>query len=207
MPLFRSKKQEQPEPHHGAPPQVPGGPPGQVPDGPPGRPAAEPPRSPSAGWADIEAVRAEWPRPRLDPEADLRAWREGMQLYEGSDDYQSMMRCAFMLSAALAHSLYGEGILRGNDLPDTVHRVLYSALCAPPDRQTFADDAQRAARLALTVIRENGWQPASMGGQGLFDKFIMDTGNYMLLCAAVGPGGGLPGNLKAFLAVPPHPAL
>jgi hypothetical protein len=72
------------------------------------------------------------------------------------------------------------------------------------DGQTFAETAQRAARLALTIIRENGWQPSGMGGRGLFDRLIMDKGNYMLLGAAIAPGGrSWEGNLKAFFAVPP----
>src|ERR1700722_15095617 len=98
--------------------------------GPPG-PAANP-----AGWADIEAVRAEWPGSRLNGPADLRSWDEGVRLYD-HDDYESMMRCATLLSAALAHSLYGEGLLRGTDLPETVRKVLYCSLSRPPDGTTF----------------------------------------------------------------------
>jgi hypothetical protein len=173
----------------------------------PTAPAPAPEPEKPSGWADINAVRAEWPQARLDAEEDLRLWHEGVRLYD-NDDYQSMMRCATMLSAALAHSLYGEGILRGADLPETVHKVFYSSLTAPPDGRTFAESAQRAVRLALTVTRENGWHPASMGGQGLFDELIMDKGNYMLLTVAVGPAERLwEGSLVDFFAVPPQPAV
>lgn len=160
-----------------------------------------------AGWADINAIRSEWPESQLNAEEDLRAWQEGIRLYD-NDDYASMMRCANLLSQALAHSLYGEGILRGTDLPETVHKVLYCSLSAPPDGRTFNDTAQRPARLALTIIRENGWQPAGMGGSGLYDQMIMDKGNYMLLTAAVAPGDrAWEGDLKGFFAVPPQPVV
>jgi len=131
-----------------------------------------------------------------------------MQLYE-KDGYQSMMRCASLLSRALAHSLYGEGILRGGELPETAHHALFASLEAPPDGQTFAESAQRTARLALTIIRENGWQPARFGGRvhtDLFEPMIMDKGNFMLLGTAIAPGGrAWEGDLKAFFAVPPQP--
>jgi len=158
-------------------------------------------------WSDIAAIRAEWPESQLDPEEDLQKWREGLALYD-NDDYPSMMRCATLLSASLAHSLYNEGILRGEDFPNTVFKVLYASLEPPPDGRTFAESAQRAARLVLTLIRENGWQPESMGGRGLFDKLIMDKGNFMLLTTATSPTGQpWDGGLRAFFAVPPQPII
>ena len=112
-----------------------------------------------------------------------------------------MMRCATLLATALALSLYGPRIVHG-----TVFRTLYASLEAPPDGQTFADSARRSARLALTLIRENGWQPASMGGSGLFDQLVIDKGNFMLLTTAAS-STGLPwdGGLQAFFSVPPQP--
>jgi hypothetical protein len=158
-------------------------------------------------WSDIATIRAEWPKSQLDPERDLRKWHEGIALYD-NEDYPSMMRCATLLSASLAHSLYNEGLLRGEDFPNTVFKVLYASLEAPPDGRTFAESAQRAARLVLTLIRENGWQPASMGGTGLFDKLIMARGSFMLLTTATSPTGQpWDGSLKAFFAVPPQPII
>jgi hypothetical protein len=152
-------------------------------------------------WADIEAIRAEWPPSRLDASADLASWQEGVRLYQ-NDDYPSMMRCAQLVAPALAHSLYGEGILRGADLPETVHKALYSALSPPPDGKTFDDPAQRVCRLALLIIRENGWQPASMGGNGMFDQFV--DGSRILLGIALAPDDfSMGGNLPEFFAVPP----
>lgn len=179
-----------------APPQV------HVPQARTAAPVAEPSRS---NWSDINAIRAEWPQGSLEANADMRRWHEGIRLY-GNDDYGSMMKCAGWLSPALAHSLYGEGILRGADLPETAFKVLFAALSAPPDRQTFAETAQRSARLALTIVRENGWQPKAFGGtrSDYFEPLIMDKGNYMLLTTAIGPADRpWEGDLKAFFAVPP----
>lgn len=163
--------------------------------------------TPPVDWSKIENIRGEWPRAMLDPAVDLANFRQALALYE-RDDYPAMMQCATLFSTALAHSLYGPGILKGDDLPETVHKALFCSLCAPPDGRTFADSAQKAARLAMTVMRENGWQPPSLGGtMPAFEPMMMDKGNYMLLTAAVAPAGQpWAGDLRAFFAVPPQPA-
>lgn len=155
-------------------------------------------------WSSIDAIRAEWPQGSLDSVRDLHNYRQALALYE-RDDYRAMMQCATWFATALAHSLHGPGILHGDDLPNAVHKALYCATCAPPDGRTFAESAKKAARLAMTVIRENGWQSASMGGSGLFQGLI--TQNYLLLTEAVAPDPDEPwsGDLKTFFAVPPTP--
>lgn len=155
-------------------------------------------------WSDIDAIRAEWPAMQFNPVADLESWRQGMRLYE-ADGYPSMMRAATLLSAALAHNLYGDGILKGSDLPETVNNVLYASVEAPPDGHTFAQGARRCARLALTIVREYGWQPTSMGGKGRFDQLI--EGSYMLFATAIAGPGQSAGDLNAFFAVPPQPVI
>ena len=168
----------------------------------PGSPAA-PTLASSPDWSRIGSIRAEWPKGSLDPAADLRSYRQALVLYD-RDDYAAMMQCATWFATALAHSLYGDGILRGNDLPNTVHKTLYCALFAPPDGKTFADNAQRAARLALTIMRENRWQPPAFGGTNpFFEPMMTDTGNRMLLSAAIGPPDEpWKGDLRAFFSVP-----
>jgi TPR repeat protein len=164
--------------------------------------------APAADWSKIENIRGEWPRATLDPTADLANFQRALTLYE-RDDYPAMMQCATLFATALAHSLYGPGILKGNDLPETVHKALYCSLCKPPDGRTFADSAQKAARLAMTILRENGWQPPSLGGtMTAFEPMMMDTGNRVLLAAAVASSGQpWAGNLQAFFSVPPQPAV
>ena len=155
-------------------------------------------------WSDINAIRAEWPEAQLNPVADMESWRQGMQLYE-ADGYPSMMRAAPLLSAALAHNLYGEGVLMGSDLPETVNNVLYASVEAPPDGKSFAESARRCARLALTIVREYGWQPTSMGGSGQFDRLI--DGSYFLFATAIAGAGQSAGDLNGFFAVAPQPVI
>jgi hypothetical protein len=101
------------------------------------------------------------------------------------------------------------GHLKGDELPETVHKALYCSLCKPPDGRTFADSAQKAARLAMTIMRENGWQPPSLGGTiTFFEPMMMDKGNYMLLGTAVAPPGQpWAGDLRAFFSVAPEPTI
>jgi tetratricopeptide (TPR) repeat protein len=171
-------------------------------------PSPAPPSPPAVDWSNIENIRGEWPRAALDPATDLQRYRQALALYE-RDDYASMMQCATMFATALAHSLYGPGILRGDELRETLHKALYCSLCAPPDGRTFADTAQKAARLAMTIMRENGWQPPSLGGTNThFERMMMDKGNYILVGTAISPPNQpWAGDLKAFFAVPPQPTI
>lgn len=164
--------------------------------------------SSSTDWSKIDSIRAEWPKVSLDPTADIQQWKQGLTLFE-RDDYPAMMQCATLFATALAHSLYGEGILPGNDLPKTAHKALYCSLCAPPDGRTFADSAQKTAHLAMTIIRENGWQPKLYGGNmTFFEPMMMDKGNNLSLTAAVAPADEpWAGDLKRFFAVPPSPTI
>jgi TPR repeat protein len=164
------------------------------------------PARPTTDWSKLDNVRNEWPRAALDPAADLQKLQDALTLYE-RNDYGSMMRCATLFATTLAHSLYGPGFVKGDDLPETVRKTLYCSLCPSPDGRTFAESAQKAARLALTIMRENGWQPPSFGGtMTFFEPMVMDKGNYILLGTAIAqPGQPWTGDLKAFFSVTPTP--
>jgi TPR repeat protein len=153
-------------------------------------------------WGDIESIREEWPKSELDVPRDLDAWNRAKVLFE-NDDYDSMMSCAKYFSFALAHNLYGPGILPESEIVHTVNSILYSSVAPPPDGQTFVDMARKCARLALTFVREYGWQRESLGGTGQFDGLIEDTGNHGLYSAAIAIGDQIVGDLSAFFLVPP----
>jgi TPR repeat protein len=159
-----------------------------------------------ADWSDIDSIRGEWPQSSLDQDADLRGFRQAVALYE-RDDYASMMRCAQLFATALAHSLYGQGILDGDDLVNTIHQTLFCSLFPPPDGKTFADSARRAARLALTIMRENGLQPPRYGGSLEFFEPTLANGFFLLSTAIAPVDQPLKGDLEAFFAVPPSPAV
>ncbi|MGH3191521.1 MAG: tetratricopeptide repeat protein [Streptosporangiaceae bacterium] len=160
----------------------------------------------AADWSDIASIRAEWPQSSLDRVADLQGFRQALALYE-RDDYASMMRCAQLFATALAHSLYGQRILEGDDLVNTIYQTLFCSLFPPPDGKTFADSARRAARLALTIMRENGLQPPSHGGSLEFFEPTLANGFILLSTAIAPPDQPLNGDLAAFFAVPPSPAV
>jgi len=112
-----------------------------------------------------------------------------------------------LFAAALAHSLYGQGILQGDDLVNTIYQTLFCSLFRPPDGKTFADSARRAARLALTIMRENGLQPPRYGGSLDFFEPTLANG-FILLSVAIAPvDQPLRGDLEGFFAVPPSPAV
>lgn len=159
----------------------------------------------SSDWSDIDSIRAEWPKSALDREADLKKRDEGISLYNQGPEQSpaSALRSATLLAPSLAHSLCGEGILRGQDLIDTVYKTLLASLGAAGER-TIPEEAKRTARLALTLVRENGWQPAAMGGDGLFDNILTQTYAALMLPAVIGPRSRpWEGDLKGFFAVPP----
>ena len=214
MALFRRKDPPGPAPPPAPPKQ------GNVTDGtvlarqgtiPPKKtPSSAPQNAPrSSGgtdWADIDNIRAEWPKSALDPEKDLRKRDEGISLYNQGPGQSpaSALRTAALLAPSLAHSLYGEGILRGQDLIDTVYKTLFASLDVADDR-TFPEEAQRIARLALTLVRENGWQPGAMGGDGLFDNVLTEKYAVLMLPMVISPNNRpWEGDLKAFFAVPPR---
>jgi hypothetical protein len=151
-------------------------------------------------WSFIANVRAEWPQTELRPDDDLRAWREGVRLYDSTDDYQSMIEAGSLQSRALRHELYGPGILANDDLPNTVHQVLYASTATPPDGKTLVPRAARQLRLALTVMKKHSWQPRSMGGDDTFQQMVERS--YLLLTTVVAPNEsrGWEGDLSAFFA-------
>ena len=155
-------------------------------------------------WSAIDSVRREWPVAELDADADFTEWRSGRQVYAAYDDYQSMMRAAALMCQALRHELYGNGILAGSDLPETIHSVLFASITAPPGRKTMTDGPRRRIRLALMIMKKHGWQPASMGGNGAMEVPFFQGGNYFLLTAAIAPED-MPweGDLEAFFAKNP----
>jgi hypothetical protein len=161
-----------------------------------------PPEREDRGPLLLDDIRAEWPQGSLDTESDLVGWHQGIDLYTNSD-YPSMMRCATLLAAALAHDLYHGNVVPRDDVPDTVLKIIWSSTAPPPDGKTFAPSAEKAARLAMAITRELGFQPMSMGGNGAFDHLIQDPGRRILLDGVVNRPGEYHQGLQQFFAVPP----
>ncbi|WP_406081256.1 hypothetical protein [Micromonospora sp. NBC_00858] len=161
---------------------------------------------PNIDWSDPESIRKEWPNEDLDEAADLQSWLLGKQLYDQvGDDYPIMMRAGELMCQALRHHLYGDGILTGAKLPNTVHSVLFASTSKPPDGVTLSPPARRQIRLALTIMRKHGWQPAHMGGNSMMEAlFSPPRGMWLLFSAALAPPGTPLGDLTDFFTGEPR---
>lgn len=157
-------------------------------------------------WAEVENVRREWPAEDLERDADLAAWRQGNQIYEANDDYASMMRAGGLMSRALRHSLYGDRLLPESDLFETTHRVLFSSAFPPPDGRTLLPEAAAQLRLALTIVKKEGWQSLEHGGNGAMGEFLQAS--WAILGCAIAPVPERPweGDLKRFFGNYPFQA-
>ena len=134
-------------------------------------------------------VRAEWPLDGADVEADVRAWREGAELYEEADD-DELLCAGELMARAVRHTVHGRHVLRDDDLAVTVQSLLFSA--STPNAVADPDDARRLARLALAVILEHGWHPPHLGGNGPLPVEIFEDADIQgLLDAVAGDVDGL----------------
>ena len=138
----------------------------------------------------LERVRREWPLDAADVEADVKAWREGAELYEDADD-DELLHAGELMARAVRHHVHGHGALREDDLAVTVQSLLFAAGTPPPDGALSAR-ACGLARLALAVVAQQGWQPPQLGGNGhITAEIFEDAGVQRLLTAALAPDADL----------------
>jgi hypothetical protein len=139
----------------------------------------------------LDRVRREWPLDGASVEADVRAWRDGAELYEVGDD-DELLRAGELMARAVRHHLHGERALREDDLAVTVHSLLFAAGTPVPDSGRIPRAACRLARLALAVIAQQGWQPPRLGGNGhVTAEIFEDPDIQRLLAAALAPDADL----------------
>ena len=139
----------------------------------------------------LDRVRAEWPLDGASPEDDVRAWREGAELYETGED-DELLHAGELMARAVRHHVHGRAVLRDDDLAVTVQSLLFAAGTPAADGVTILAGARRLARLALVVIAQNGWQPAHLGGTGHVTAGIFEDADISrLLTAALAPDGDL----------------
>jgi hypothetical protein len=147
-------------------------------------PSGVPPEFPT-----VEDILAEW---RAGSAAeDLARWREGMARYDAApiENRAEMRASAELMCAALAHYLRGNNILAGSpdtdgQVPQTIWNVLVASLLGN-DQTTWDAEVERHVRLALAAARRAGLQPEALGGRGTLAKIFDDTGNQMLMVAAL----------------------
>ena len=138
----------------------------------------------------MSRVREEWPVEGADAEADVRAWREGAELYEDGDD-DELLCAGELMARAVRHAVHGRHVLRDDDLAVTVQSLLFAAATPLPDGAGTSLEGCRLARLALAVILQRGWQPPRLGGNGHITAGIFEDADVKRLLAAALPAGGL----------------
>jgi hypothetical protein len=139
----------------------------------------------------IDRVREEWPLDGADVDADVRAWRDGAELYEDCDD-DELLAAGELMARAVRHHVHGGRALREDDLAVTVHSLLFAAGTPAPDDAGIPLRACRLARLALAVIAQQGWQPPQLGGNGhITAEIFEDADIHRLLTAALAPDADL----------------
>ncbi len=145
----------------------------------------------------IDRVRQEWPLEGDDVEADVRAWRQGAELYEDGDD-DELLHAGELMARAVRHHVHGDGVLRDDDLAVTVQSLLFAAGTPMSEGDGFPPGACRLARLAVAVIAQQGWQPSYLGGNDhLTAEIFQDADITRLLAVALAPG-------DLFAALPPR---
>ena len=137
----------------------------------------------------LDRVRQEWPLDAADVEADVRAWRDGAELYEDGDD-DELLHAGELMARAVRHHVHGGHALRDDDLAVTVQSLLFAA--GAPSASAVSARACRLARLALAVIAQQGWQPPQLGGNGHITAEIFEDADIdRLLTAALAPDADL----------------
>ncbi len=136
----------------------------------------------------LDDVRREWPLDGADPDADVRAWRRGTELYEDDDRYDALLRAGDLMAQAVRHHLHAQDVLRDDDLAVTLHSLLFAATTPPPAGGPPAAEALRLSRLALAVVKQHGWQPVALGGNGhIAPELFEDAEIVQVLTAAIAP--------------------
>lgn len=74
------------------------------------------------------------------------------------------------ITRALRHHLYGAGPLTDDDVAQSIRLVLQQLHRAPAHvMDMMSEFVPKIVRLALTIMRERGWQPSRLGGSGRID--------------------------------------
>lgn len=129
---------------------------------------------PSTDWRDPASVRAEWSNQLEGEEQGLLGWRNGMRMFEEGVIPGQTLNVAECMTRGLAYHLFTP-VLSDPDALVASKRVLTLVDRIPAEPAFFAEFGPRLSRLALTIIRENGWQPSSLGGDDSVTTEILNA--------------------------------
>jgi hypothetical protein len=101
-----------------------------------------------------------------DPDySDPRAWGNGMNLFETGPPGQRFNSAEYM-SRGFCNVLFEPDFMGDADVAVTIERMLMVFDTSKIAADIYAEIAAKRIRLALTVMRQRGWQPTPLGGNG-----------------------------------------
>lgn len=143
----------------------------------------------------LTEILAEWTM--ADPGSDLVRWHDGLSLYESGNlvGQDAADEAADMMCAGLTHYLAGEPLPRGwagEPSETAVARTVWDVLTATLKGGTAEVGAGwgRRLRLALAAMRQCGYQPQDLGGNGFMADFF-DAGSRQIMTLALASGPGM----------------
>ena len=118
-------------------------------------------------WADLEAIRAEWPEEKFESQ-DRLGYDNGVRLSAdpGMPPLQRLNYAEY-ITRGLRHALYDDGLISRDEAATGARTILEVLEPAPePDSAIALYIRRRSVRLALAVTRLHQWQEPSLGGDG-----------------------------------------
>jgi hypothetical protein len=140
-------------------------------------------------WADPAVIRAEW-SDRDDVHRAVETSCEGMTLALADDEPDQRYHAAEAMTRALCYHLDGRGPLTDAQVMFSIVRIL-DLLERVPDHQLaeLRPLLDRPRRLALAVMRDRGWQPSHLGGDGCLGEHLDSPGIRSAVATTRAPGG------------------
>lgn len=118
-------------------------------------------------WADLDAIRAEWPQERFESD-DRLGYDNGIRL-SGDPGMPPLQRLNYAeyITRGLRHALYDNVLVSREEAAIGARTILELLEPAPePDSPIEYFIRRRSIRLALALAKLNGWQPVELGGDG-----------------------------------------
>jgi hypothetical protein len=129
---------------------------------------------PSVDQSDTAKVRAEWETELQGREQGILGWRNGTRMFGEDPIPAQRVNVAEYLTRGLAYHLFSP-VLSDQDALIAARNVLHLVDRIPAEPAFAVEFGPKLSRLALTIIRENRWQPAELGGDGSVVGEIVDA--------------------------------
>lgn len=129
---------------------------------------------PTQDWRNPQAIRAEWANQLEGQDGGRLGWRNGTRMFEEGVIPGQKLNVAEYITRGLAYHLFNP-ILTDEQAKVAAKRVLIMVDEIPAEPAFFAEFGPRVSRLALAVIREQSWQPQSLGGDGSITNEILSA--------------------------------